>query len=88
MAMKTYAAGLGQAVDDMQINVKSLLITAAAADATVTLKGEGNTQVVLAAKAGTSVSWPSGLNGGSSVPVVGPVTIDVTGVGAFARIDF
>lgn len=84
------AAGAGQAVFADPIHIKSILLTAGSANATLALKGAGTTIVPLAALAGTSVEWTGtdGANQFSNLIVNAPVTVDIVGTGAQALITF
>lgn len=91
MATKKYSgAQTGVAVISETMYLKNILLTAGSgADATATLIGNGTNEIVIAAKAGTSVAYPS--NGGGSLGleiIPGPVTITVTGAGSFTRLSY
>ncbi|MBL0233249.1 MAG: hypothetical protein IPQ08_06250 [Chitinophagaceae bacterium] len=90
MARKIFTTGAGQSLDLLDIKqVKHITLTAAAADATATIYGNGVVEFVIAVKAGETEF----LNvGASSVHqashIIAPSTVDVTGAGAFLRIEF
>lgn len=83
-------AATGAAVSDSDILIMECLLTAPSShDCVLTIKGEGSTAIVLAAKAGTSASYPNAASTPvASSRVKGPVTVDITGADAFVRIEF
>lgn len=87
-APKLFNAGTGQAINGTEaITLRNVTLTAAAADATLTIYQETNiVAIVLAAKAGTSESYA--VQSVPHTPLPGPVVLDVVGVGAKARLDF
>lgn len=88
---KLFSAGAGQVVSPDDLSLQNMLLTAAAGAATATVKDKaGVAQVVIAAQAGTSFEYTAS-NGGnltSLTRIVGPVTIDVVGAGAFVRLSY
>lgn len=90
MAAKIFSGAVtAQSVEALdEVVLKSLLLTAAAADATATLLSAGVAVYTIAAKAGTSVVAPGQNNPSSRIPLIAPVTITTTGAGAFTRVDY
>lgn len=90
MAVKKFSGPqTGTAITTEPIYLRNALITAAAADATATIIGNGTNEIVMACKAGESFSYPSTGGGVLSQEIIpGPVTITITGAGAFVRISY
>jgi hypothetical protein len=80
----------GQVISGDQVRISSVLLTAGAADAVVKLYSNGVEQIRLAAKAGTSAEYPSGKGGNDfNCPILTtPITLDLSGAGAFARVAY
>ena len=72
------------------VAIRSILVTAAAAAATVTVYSNGVAAIILTCPANDSRVYAavSGGNQFSLEQLTGPVTIDVTGVGAFVRVSY
>lgn len=86
MANKLVAVGTGVALHPDNMQIKGVLLTAAAADAALIITGSDTNDVItISAKAGMSASYTP-----NAVPMhfKGPVTTTLTGSGAVARVDF
>jgi hypothetical protein len=88
----TTTISAGQAVVSNQIYLRNVLITPAAAVATATIYGNGVAMVKLQASAnGSSVVYAAGgqaSNEFSADIIPGPVTVDLTGAGAFLKLTY
>jgi hypothetical protein len=88
MARKLLTTGSAQSVEvNQNIDVKGILVTAAAADVTLVLKGNGTDEVKINCKAGDSETYYA-MGGTTGLHLEKPVTADVAGAGAFVRIDY
>lgn len=87
---KVFNAGAGQAVSSMDVALRNVKLTAAAADSSAIIYGNGVALIKLAAKAGTADTYyaTTGGVGYSLENIPGPVTVDVVGAGAFLRMSF
>lgn len=89
MAYKVFAAGTGQAVQQNNITVIAVDITAAAADASAIVYSNGTPLIYISAAAKDSNQKFFAVAGSHmGVNLESPVTIDVTGVGAHVAIEF
>jgi hypothetical protein len=84
MAAKIVTA-TGTIYANQKLEVKSVLLTAAAADATLVITGNGTDLIKLNAKAGTSAQFT--MPYGTWAGIEKPVTATITGASAWARID-
>lgn len=83
---KLFGAGAAQSIEATQnISARMVTLTAAAADASCDIIGNGTSELKLAAKAGESVVFMA--TGPQWVHLTAPSTITVVGAGAFVRID-
>ncbi len=88
----TTTIGNGQAVIDGAMLLKSVLLTPAAATATAKIYANGVEMIRLQASAsGSSVSYFGGgqaSNDFAAEHIIGPVTVDLAGAGAFLKITY
>lgn len=84
----TSTVATGQAVSTSEIWLKSAVVTAGSAAAVLTIKGAGSSELIISAPANSSFEWvaPGGPFQVGHIP--GAVTLDLSGSGASARLDY
>ena len=83
---QTVAAG--QAVSADQMYLKSVVLASGSAASTVTIKGNGVTQLVVSAPANDSKQVALPGHPMLVMHIDGPVSLDLTGTGASVRLDY
>lgn len=72
------------------ISLRSVLVSAGAGGAVATIKGNGIAAIIINCPTNDTKVYPavSGGNQFSLEPILGPVTIDITGANAFVRVSY